>query len=114
MKCKQKLCSRNKNIEASGNCSVCENVLVESAKAFEDKKKKVSTKVEVDLDLMVKVHDKLSRGIAVEQEVVGNLLLGGVINILHQHDVIKELDNRIKDVEQTSLTDRLRFESLEN
>ena len=72
MKCKQKLCSRNKNIEASGNCSVCENVLVESAKAFEDKKKKVSTKVEVDLDLMV-------------------------INILHQHDVIEELDDRIKD-----------------
>ena len=53
---------------------------------------------------MVKVHDKLSRGIAVEQEVVGNILLGGVINILHQHDVVEELDNRIKDVEQTSLT----------
>ena len=46
---------------------------------------------------MVKVHDKLSRGIAVEQEVIGNLLLGGVINILHQHDVIEELDDIIKD-----------------
>ena len=72
MMCKQKLCSRNKKIEVSGNCSVCENALVESAKAFEDKKKKVSTKVEFDLDLMV-------------------------INILHEHDVIEELDDRIKD-----------------
>ena len=74
MKCKQKLCSRNKNIEVSGNCFVCEDVFVESVKTFEDKKKKVSTKFEVDLDLMVKVHDKLSRGIVVEKEVVGQLI----------------------------------------
>ena len=34
--------------------------------------------------------------------------------MLHQHDVIEELDNRIKEVEQTSLTHRLRIECLEN
>ena len=99
MKCKQKLCSRNKNIEDSGNCSVCESVLLEYAKKFENKKSNLTTKVEVDLELMVKTHDMLSRGVPVEQKVVSNLLLGGVLNILQQHNTIEQIDDRIKSAE---------------
>ena len=78
---------------------MCENVLFESIKKVESKKKEVSKNVEVDLDLMFTTHDKISRGIVVDPKVVSNLLLGGVINMLHQHDTIEELDERTKSVE---------------
>ena len=114
MKCKQKLCSRSKNIEVSGNCNVCESAISEAVKDFNKNRKNISKKVEVNLELMVKTHEKLSRGHPVDQQVVSNLLLGGVLNILHQHDTIEEMDERIKAVEQITLTDKLRIESLEN
>ena len=114
MKCKQKLCSRNKSIQVSGNCQVCESVILEHIKTFQNKKKEVVKKVEVDLQLMVNTHSQIARGIKVDQEVVSNLLLGGVINILHQHDTIDEMDERIKSVEQIITTDKLRIELLEN
>ena len=114
MKCKQKLCNRTKNIETSGNCSICENVMLECFKEFDKQKKPVTKKVEVDFDLMVKVQEQLSRGVLVEQEIVNNLILGGVINILHQHDTIEEVESRIKVVEQISMTDKIRIEALEN
>ena len=63
---------------------------------------------------MVNTHSQIARGIKVDQEVVSNLLLGGVINILHQHDTIDEMDERIKSVEQIITTDKLRIELLEN
>ena len=88
MKCKQKLCYRTKNISVSGNCAICDDVLLESIKEFDKQKQQISKNVEVDLELMVKTHEKLSRGISVDQEVLSNLLLGAVINILHQHDTI--------------------------
>ena len=99
MKCKQRLCNRNKNIGRSGHCSVCENVLVEQLKTLEGTKKQVPRKVEVDVELMVNTHNKISRGINVEQEVVSNLLLGGVINILQQHDALEEMEERIVSVD---------------
>ena len=45
---------------------------------------------------------------------MSNLLLGGVLNILQQHDTIEHMDGRIKSVEQKILTDKLRIESLDN
>ena len=36
---------------------------------------------------MVKMHEKLSRGEATDPAVVSSLVLGGVINILVQHDL---------------------------
>ena len=73
MKCKQKLCNRNKNIENSGNCLVCENVLLANAKRLDDKKSLFDKKVEVDLELMVTTHDMLSGGVPVEQSIVGHV-----------------------------------------
>ena len=114
MKCKQKLCSRNKNIDPSGNCVVCENVLTEIIKKFEKEKKEAPKRVDVDFELMVQTHDQLLRGIPVDTGVVSNLLLGGVINILNQHDTIEEMDRRIKAVESSNLTDKLRIEFFED
>ena len=93
---------------------MCQNVIEESAKTFANTRKPILKKVEVDLDLMVKAHKKIVRGELVEQEVVSNLLLGGIINILHQHDTVEELDRRIKSLEEMMLTDKLRIELLEN
>ena len=76
-------------------------------------KEQVRKKVEIDVELMVNTHNKIARGINVDQEVVSNLLLGGVINILQQHDAIEEMNERITSVEQVTLTDKLRIELLE-
>ena len=114
MKCKQKLCNRNKNLEASGHCSVCENAIQESIKKVENERKHIKEKVEVDTELMIKIHKKLAQGIPVDKDVISNLLLGGVINILHQHDTIDNMASRLKAAEESSLGDKIRLESLEN
>ena len=93
---------------------MCEHVLLESIKKAVSKKKEISKKVKVDLDLMYTTLDKISCGMVVDPIIVSNILLGGVINILHQHDTIEELDKIIKSVEESSLTDKLRVELLEN
>ena len=114
MKCKQKLCSRTKNLDKSGSCAICADAIFEAFKNYEKNKKRIPSKVDVDLKLMVETHAKLAKGLQVDPKVVSNLLLGGVINILHQHDTIAEIDGRIKQVEQGSLSDKIRIESLEN
>ena len=114
MKCKQKLCSRTKNLDKSGSCAICADAIFEASKNYEKNKKRIPSKVDVDLKLMVETHAKLAKGLQVDPKVVSNLLLGGVINILHQHDTIAEIDGRIKQVEQGSLSDKIRIESLEN
>ena len=63
--------------------------MLECFNEFDKQKKPVTKKVEVDFDLMVKVHEQLSCGVLVDKEIVNNLILGGVINILHQHDTIE-------------------------
>ena len=114
MKCKQRLCARSKNLDKSGNCSVCADAINEASKDFEKHKKRITSKVDVDLKLMVETHEKIAKGVQVDPKVLSNLLLGGIINILHQHDTIAEIDERIKMVEQGSLSDKIRIESLEN
>ena len=115
MKCKQKLCSRSKNLSPNGNCSVCEEVL-ENARIAKDQtnKQKSVPKIEVDLKQMIDVHGKLSKGANIDPSVVSGLLLAGVINILGQHDELEQLEERIKALECNNLTNRNRIEALEN
>jgi hypothetical protein len=84
------------------------------SKKFEKNRKEIPDKVEVDTELMIKIHEKLVKEITVDKDVVSNLLLGGVINILNQHDTIDDMSNRMKAVEESSLTDKIRLEALEN
>ena len=63
MKCKQKLCQRNKNLKESGNCNVCDDVIGEELKknnTLSRKKSGFSNVVQVDLKAMVDVHEKLA------------------------------------------------------
>ena len=46
--------------------------------------------------------------------MVNVLLLGGVINILNQHDKISEMENKLKEFEVQNVTKMLRVEYLEN
>ena len=114
MKCKQKLCQRTKNIDKSGNCTVCDDVIREATKEMNDKKKNITEKVHVDLTIMKEAHDKLANGFVVDQNVLSNLILGGVINILHQHDTIEEIQKSVNTFDLENLSNRLRIESLEN
>ena len=57
MHCKQKLCSRSKNLSKNGNCSVCEDVLENSRVAHAHiNKQKTVPRIEVDLKKMVEIH----------------------------------------------------------
>ena len=84
MKCKQKLCQRSKNINENGNCIICDDAINEATRKVESSDKATGN-VEIDLNLMIEIHNKLSNGVAVEPKVVSGLLLGGAINIINQH-----------------------------
>ena len=96
MKCSQKLCQRNKTINQNGNCNVCEEVITNSMKAHEKiDQNNTLQKVALDMKQMVDVHKKLTNGINIDPKDVSVLLLGGVINIISQHDALVNLEEKI-------------------
>ena len=114
MKCKQKLCNRNKNICPNGNCNVCEDAIKEVQKVQQKECKKPNLEeLQVDLASMVKMHEKLIKGERVDPTEVSSLLLAGIIKILYQHDSIDFLEQKMNDVETENATNRFRIESLE-
>ena len=115
MKCNQKLCHRTKNLSSCGICNVCEEVIKENDMKHQKlDKQKVLEKVNVDLKHMISTHKKLANGEKVDSQVVSNLLLGGVINILAQHDAIEDVEKRIKTIEHEEISIKTRIDSLEN
>ena len=115
MKCNQKLCQRNKNLDSNGTCNVCNEVIRETEKKHEKiKKNNVVEKVELDFKYMVAANKQLSKGEQVDPGVVSNLLLSGIINILAQHDTIVELEARVKILEHEKVSNAARIEALEN
>ena len=83
MKCKQKLCQRNKNLKENGNCNVCDDVIEEEFKKHNtllSKKTSLINNIQVDLKTMVDVHDKLENGTHIDPKMVSRLLLASVKN----------------------------------
>ena len=116
MKCKQKLCQRNKSLQENGNCNVCDDVIVEALKKQNDlvSKKPTLANIQVDLKVLVDVHKKLSNGTPISQERVSSLMLAGIINMLNQHDTIAALEERVQANDIENVTRNVRVESLEN
>ena len=115
MKCKQKLCQRNKSLKENGNCNVCDDAIIEALKKQKDlvgKKPKLDN-IQVDFKELVDVHKKLSNGTPINQELVSSLMLAGIINILNQHDTIAALEERVEANETENVTRNIRVESLE-
>ena len=63
---------------------------------------------------MVRMHQKLSKGEVLDHTAVSGLILGGIINILAQHDKIEDLKAKIEDLDLENKTNNVRIESLEN
>ena len=83
MKCLQKSCQRNKNIDVqSGLCNVCHDVVKDTTEKFKNKEaiKVIKKKVEVNFADMVRMHQKLSKGEVLDHTAVSGLILGGIIN----------------------------------
>ena len=96
MKCKQKLCQLSKNLSASGNCNVCEDVAKEATNNHNRvDQNKPQKRVDVDFNKMIKIHEKLSKGETVDPQIVSTLLLAGVINITSQHDALEGMGDKI-------------------
>ena len=114
IKCRQKLCQRSKNLNQIGNCSICDDVIAEFSKNDENLKQNSSENVEVDLKLMINTHNKLVQGIPVDANTVSVLLLGGIINIINQHDKIENLEKKMKNVLMENNTNKIRLEMIEN
>ena len=116
MKCKQKTCKRNPNT-ANGFCNVCDEVskeAINNEKKKNESCKKLLKKVEIDHKEMVKMHEKVRKGEAVDSASMNSLLLGGIINILIQHDAIEDLNGKIRTLEEENVGNRARIESLES
>jgi hypothetical protein len=75
MKCKQKRCQRLKNIKPNGNCNVCDDAIVEAVKNDGKKTTRANENVEIDMNIMLETHNKLSNGIPIDSTVVSSLLL---------------------------------------
>ena len=114
MKCKQNLCQRSKNINNNGNCNICDDAINEALKQFKSISKKTMEDVEVDLNLMIEVQNKLFKEVVIEPQVVCGLLLGGVTNIINQHDKIVDFENKSRLSVSESCTNKTRIKMLEN
>ena len=114
MKCNQKLCQRTKNLSSEGVCNVCADVIKENEVKHSKIAKKAVKWVEVDINQLVAAHKKLEKGEQVDQDVLSKLLLGGIINILSQHDTIDKIEEKVKHLEHEKVTDQSRIEALEN
>ena len=55
-----------------------------------------------------------SKGEVVDSACMNSLLLGGIINILIQHDAIEDLNGKIRTLEEENVGNRARIESLES
>ena len=116
MKCSQKSCNRKSINVSSGFCNVCEEVVKDTTNKVKNiaKEGMMGKKVEIDFKKMLEVHEKLSKGEMIDSTTVNGILLGGIMNILVQHDAIEELDKRVKSVEAENRTLNARVESLES
>ena len=86
------MCQRTKSLNSEGNCNVCAEVIKENEKKRKDIEKNDFQWVKVDF----------------------KLLLGGVINILAQHDTIVKNEEKVKHLEHAQVTNQSRIEALEN
>ena len=100
MKCSQKSCNRKSINVSSGFCNVCEEVVKDTTNKVKNiaKEGMMGKKVEIDFKKMLEVHEKLSKGEMIDSTTVNGILLGGIMNILVQHNAIEELDKRVKSV----------------
>ena len=118
MKCKQKSCKRNQNLNiTSGFCNICHEVSQEATN--EIKKKEESSmeglkKVNIDYKEMIKMHEKLVKGEAIDYASTSSVILGGIINILVQHSALEGLETRVDTLEKENISNKARIESLEN
>ena len=63
----------------------------------------------MDMNIMVEIHNELSKGIPVDSKEVSRLMLGGVINIINQHDKIKELETKVEEAKIENHTNNIRI-----
>ena len=97
MKCKQRLCSRTKNIKQSGFCITCDDLIEECKKKHETiGKQKTFPRIDLDMKLLIDTHEKLASGRPVEPNIVNILLLCGIQNVLCQSEEFEEALERVK------------------
>ena len=114
MKCFQNSCQRNKNLLANGYCNVCNEAVAQVTNKLNERINKAKFK-EVDVQDLVKVHDKLKNGTKVDQNSVNAIIIDGLIKLIAGHDTIKhELEVKIETMEANIKTKECRIESLEN
>ena len=115
MKCKQRLCQRNKNLKESGYCYVCDDLFNTLKKQFDaNESRRNIQRVELDYDLLQETQRRLVTGVKVDGDLVNTLLLGGITNILWQSETVDKLTEKAQNLEMESLTCGTRIESLEN
>ena len=111
MKCTTKSCQRPKNILANGFCTTCNE-----AKKVENpqKQKTPNNKIEVNVNEIKTIYNKLKMGDVVDQNVVNSVIIGGILGFISQNDANLQLKARVSELESDLKTSKLRIDSLEN
>ena len=111
MKSTTKSCQRPKNILANGFCTTCNK-----AKKVENpqKQKTPNNKIEVNVNEIKTIYNKLKMGDVVDQNVVNSVIIGGILGFISQNDANLQLKARVSELESDLKTSKLRIDSLEN
>ena len=109
MKCTTKSCQRSKNILANGFCTTCNE-----AKKVENPQKQITpNKIEVNVNEIKTIYNKLKMGDVVDH-VVNSVIIGGILGFISQNDANLQLKARVSELESDLKTSKLRIYSLEN
>ena len=68
---------------------------------------------DIDLEMMIETHKKLVNSSAVNSKTMNTLLLGGIVNIIHQSEAFEAVEAWAKALEQDNVTNKARIEALE-
>ena len=95
---------------SSGNCAVCQNAIDDALNKIEALRKKPNLKkVEIYIKLMLVTHQKLLQGVRVDPVTLNVLVLGGVLNILCESEVMEQIHEKVKIMEQENITNRVKI-----
>ena len=106
----QRSCQRNENILENGYCQGCNEAVKDTTAQLVEKNKTN----DADLKDLLSIHEDITSGKVVDQNVMNGLMIGVIVKIIAGHDAFKkELDTKIDQLEKENTTSQYRIESLE-
>ena len=105
-----KSCQRFKSILTNGFCDTWD----EAKKVENPQKKKTSKAIEINVNEIENIYNKIKKGEKVDQNAVNSVIIGGILGFFSQNEATLELTAKVTELESDLKTAKLRIELLEN